>query len=232
MYRAFVQPGFLDAAQNGQELILDSETAKRFTRVLRLEPGTEVELLDGTGRIVTGVLDQKILKNIQILHIKPKGPVIKLYQALVSMDKLEQITQHSTELGVAEIILFKSERSQIDFKDKMASKLERLTRIAQDASRQCGRADVPVITGVKSVLASLFQREEQILICTPGASSPFEKGGFRGISVLIGPEGGFSPTEIQAFKSQGAQEISLAPYVLRTETASLAALAQIQGAFL
>ena len=233
MHRAYVDPKLLELAQTGQDFELDPETAKRFTRVLRLTDGTPVELFDGTGRIVTGVLNQRVLTQVQIAHIKPKGPRITLYQAMVSMDKLEQITQHSTELGVSEIILFKAERSQIDFKDKMAAKLERLTRIAQDASRQCGRADVPNLTLNPSPPCG------EGLICSPNAkksllhSLPSPQGGEGlGVRLFIGPEGGFSPAELAYFKSQGAQEISLAPYVLRTETASLAALAQIQGAFL
>lgn len=232
MHRAFLEPSLLDSAQAGQNFELNPETYKRFSRVLRLQDGATVELFDGTGRVLTGVLSQKFLKNIQIMHIKPKGPRITLYQAMVSMDKLEQITQHSTELGVSEIILFKAERSQIDFKDKMTAKLERLTRIAQDASRQCGRADVPGVIFEKSLGCAT---EDPLFIALPGVSSviaSLAKQSSTHLSILIGPEGGFSPAEIERFKSQGAQEISLAPYVLRTETASLAALAQIQGAFL
>ena len=223
MHRAFVDSLRPD---------LDGQTLKRFKRVLRLKPGELVELFDGTGRVLRGTLGEDKLENTQILHIEPQGPVIKLYQALVSMDKLEQITQHSTELGVSEIILFKSERRQVDFKDKIKAKLERLTKIAQDASRQSGRADVPKILWEKSPLTPLFQRGEMLLLTTPHTQNflpSFAKGGSGGISVLIGPEGGFSPAEIERFNSLGAQEISLGPYILRTETASLAALAQIQG---
>ncbi|MEI6807067.1 MAG: RsmE family RNA methyltransferase, partial [Myxococcaceae bacterium] len=234
MHRAFISPSLLEAAQVGQDFDLDPETAKRFTRILRLKNGTPVELFDGTGRVLTGILEETALKNIQISHIKSKGPVIRLYQALVSMDKLEQITQHSTELGVSEIVLFKSERSQVDFKDKMPAKLERLTRIAQDASRQCGRADVPAVTSPPGPLSSNWREGTRLLLPSPlggeGLGVRFPK--LQETGVIIGPEGGFSPAEIQAFISQGAQEILLAPYVLRTETASLAALAQIQGAFL
>src|SRR3990167_5666418 len=99
MHRAFVDSLRPD---------LDGQTLKRFKRVLRLKPGELVELFDGTGRVLRGTLGEDKLEHTQILHIEPQGPVIKLYQALVSMDKLEQITQHSTELGVSEIILFKS----------------------------------------------------------------------------------------------------------------------------
>jgi 16S rRNA (uracil1498-N3)-methyltransferase len=237
MHRAYINPNLLDSVELSQDFELDPDTLKRFTRVLRLADGTSVELFDGTGRIITGTLNQKFLKNIQISHREPKGPHITLYQAMVSMDKLEQITQHATELGVSEIVIFKAERSQIDFKDKMPAKLERLTRIAQDASRQCGRADVPDLT----CLREGFGRQALNLsfICSPNSKKsllhtlPSLQGG-EGLRLrlLIGPEGGFSPAEINYFKSQGATEISLAPYVLRTETASLAALAQIQGAFL
>src|ERR1700677_774805 len=119
MHRAFVNSTFLDQALSYQDFILDTQTIKRFERVLRLEEGELVELFDGTGRIIRGILKENCLSDIQILKRELKGPVIQLYQALVSMDKLEEITQHGTELGVSEIILFKSDRSQVDFKDKM-----------------------------------------------------------------------------------------------------------------
>ena len=242
MHRAYVEPSFLDSAQTGQNFELDPESYKRFVRVLRLKDGTPVELFDGTGRVVTGVLHQSFLTQIKIAHIKPKGPHITLYQAMVSMDKLEQITQHATELGVSEIILFKAERSQIDFKDKIASKLERLTRIARDASRQCGRADVPNLTlHLRQGFGGQVNpfKSDHLFVCVPNSKNSLLRlfpspvaGEGLGVRFLIGPEGGFSPAEITQFKAQGALEISLAPYVLRTETASLAALAQIQGAFL
>ncbi|MEI6789753.1 MAG: RsmE family RNA methyltransferase [Myxococcaceae bacterium] len=228
MHRAFVESHLLD------QQTLDPQTLKRFKRVLRLADGELVELFDGTGRVIRGVLKSNTLTDIQILQIAPKGPVIQLYQALVSMDKLEEITQHATELGVSEIILFKSERSQVDFKDKITAKLERLTKIAQDASRQCGRSDVP---GVR--FGNLTPGPDLCFLTTPTAKqsllsllpSPVAGEG-PGVRVLIGPEGGFSPQEIEKFKAAGAIEVSLAPYVLRTETAGLAALAQIQGACL
>ncbi len=223
MYRAFVEQLPTDGH-------LNRETHHRFSKVLRLKTGEPVELFDGQGNCLQGLLDNP-LRDIKVTHVPTDTPAVILIQALVSMDKLESIVQHATELGVSEIILFKSERSQPG-----QLKLERLTRIAQDAARQSGRAWVPQIQYMeKSPLTPLFQRGDSIFLCDPLASSsfpPFEKGGLGGISIIIGPEGGFSESERAQFQIQGAKPVRLAKYVLRTETAGLTALSQIQGKLL
>jgi 16S rRNA (uracil1498-N3)-methyltransferase len=222
MHRAFVS----ELPTDGH---LDRETYHRFSRVLRLKNGEPIELFDGHGNCLQGLFDAP-LRDIKVTHIPTDTPAVTLMQALVSMDKLEGIVQHATELGVSEIVLFKAERSQPG-----QLKLERLIRIAQDAARQSGRAWVPGINLEKSPLTPLFQRGDAVFLCDPNASESFplfEKGGPGGISIIIGPEGGFSESERAQFQIQGAKPVRLAKYVLRTETAGLTALSQIQGKLL
>ena len=225
MNRAFINQNQINSAQNNQDFHLDQESAHRFEKVLRLKPGDRVELFDGHGTILQGTLGTgSVLKKVHLSHIpKPKQTII-LCQALVPMEKLEQITQHATELAVAEIILFKAHRSQVDFKHKLEDKLERLRRIAQDASRQCGRAWIPALSFSKTILEGNSWGKKYL--AHPKASQTL-KPTTKNISLVIGPEGGFSAKELHHFQALGAQTVQLAQYVLRTETASLAALAQI-----
>ena len=228
MHRAYLNPLPTDG-------LLDSKTAHRFTRILRLKTGDKIELFDGEGHIMRAqleLLDTPKLLNTETFDVEPEQPQITLYQALVSMEKLEFITQRCTELGLSKLVLFKAEHSQVDFKNKLEAKLERLKRIAQDASRQSGRAWVPKIVFSPSPLEGEGWGEG-LFIGNPKASTGFRvKPGMTQIGVLIGPEGDFSPQEFESFKSQGAKAVRLAPNILRTETASLTALAQIQGALL
>ena len=148
--RAFVDPKIIDSVKADKTLLLDESTAHRFLRVLRLNTGAPVELLDGTGRVAHGILQTQEpahLTQVQVEVLAQNGPRIVLAQAMVKMDKLEQIVQRSTELGVSEILLFEAERSQVNFKDKSAQKLERLTRIAEDAARQSERSHTPAVSG-------------------------------------------------------------------------------------
>ncbi|MES2503596.1 MAG: RsmE family RNA methyltransferase [Myxococcota bacterium] len=233
MHRAFVD-------HINSDFSLDSQTLHRFVKVLRLKNEELVELFDGQGNLLRGSFNQAeptVLANAQLTQVQPDAMHICLIQALVPMEKLEYITQHATELGVNEIVLFKSERSQVDFKDKMPAKLERLTRIAQDAARQCGRAFVPVVTSPPNPLSSTWRGETErdlLLLPSPGTGEGLgERSPKEGrVSIIIGPEGGLSPAENERFISLGAKPIRLAKYVLRTETAGLTALAQIQGSLL
>lgn len=236
MHRAFVDSQALELAKTHQTFELDSETLKRFTKILRLKDGEAIELFDGQGLVVSGRLSQTCLTHLQITQQSESKPKLRLFQAMVSMEKLEEITQHTTELGLSELVLFQAERSQIDFRDKTQAKLERLTRIAQDASRQSGRAFVPKVTHVKSLKQILDQLDPTsiMLVASPEASKKIAQLTLAMslnliVSTFIGPEGGFSLDEMQLFRNHGVQEIILAPYVLRTETAGVAALAQIFG---
>ncbi len=227
MHRAFVS----ELPKDG---LLDRETEHRFSRVLRLKMGVPVELFDGQGNCLRGEFGSPLTQQIQVSEDTPK---ISLIQALVSMDKLESIVQHATELGVSEIVLFKAERSQPG-----SLKLERLNKIAQDASRQSGRAWVPAITLSPQPVS--WGPEEVCLLCDPTATESLDSsfppsprlrrtGRWNDrISVLIGPEGGFSESERARFQVQGAKPVRIAKYILRTETAGLTVLAQIQGKLL
>lgn len=218
MHRAFV-------SDLTEKMTLDAQTLHRFKKVLRLEAGSPVELFDGQGKVGRGLLTTgSELEQLRIQEYpKPKQHFI-LCQAWVSMDKLEQITQHATELGMSELILFRASRSQVDLSKKQTSRQDRLIRIAQDASRQCGRVWVPEIRFSDAILEGTGWGQK--LVADPEALYGFGVLESR-VSIVIGPEGGFSNEELQKFKTLGAIPVRLSEYVLRTETAGLAALAQL-----
>lgn len=238
--RAFVDSSIIDAVKADKTVLLDEATRHRFLRILRLAAGTPVELFDGTGRVARGILQTEgpaHLTQVQIEVLAQNGPRIVLAQAMIKMDKLEQIVQRSTELGVSEILLFDAERSQVNFKDKAEQKLERLTRIAEDAARQSERSHKPVVSGPHS-----FAQLLKICADFPGLKVMGDLNATQtlpellsqalckqGVLVVVGPEGGLAPEELSTLATHEVQATLWNPNVLRTETAGMAAIAMIQG---
>lgn len=236
--RAFVQPQIIDDLLAGSNL--DPETTHRFSRILRLPTGTRVELFDGTGRVLQGTFNApNHLRDIDLDHHVPSKPTLVIAQALSKMDKLEQVAQRGTELGAHEFWFFKAEHSVVDLKDKASQKIDRLTRIAQDASRQSERIDVPSIklfSSTQTLLQELTTLNTINIIGTLEATCTLSQilkdqiePTTEQITLVIGPEGGLSPSEIQSFVSTGAFQAKWGPHVLRTETAALSAIAVIQS---
>lgn len=239
MRRAVVDPS-LWADLAGGALTLPPAAAHRFLRVLRLPEGTEVELFDGAGRVARGRLKAPDrLEEVRLVDVDELLPPLVVAQAVVKTDKLEWVVQKGTELGAAAFVLFDAERGQVDWKDKADKRVERLGRIAADAARQAGRARVPSVNGPESV-AALCARVHGFagvaVVGVPGVEAALSEvlaaDGRRahGLLVVVGPEGGLSPAEIERLVAAGAVAVRLGAFVLRTETAALAALAAAQTA--
>lgn len=238
MRRAFVDPSVLAGADDA--LTLPPAAAHRFFRVLRLAEGERVELFDGTGRLVRGRLAAPDrLVDLERGAVEESLPPLVVAQAVVKTDKLEGVVQKGTELGASGFVLFDAERGQVDWGEKAAKRVERLARVAADAARQAGRARVPDVTGPET-LAALCERVRAFggvsVVGVPTAVVPLSEvlaGDPRraqGLLVVVGPEGGLSPAELDRLRAAGALEVRLGVFVLRTETAALAALAAAQAA--
>ena len=159
-----------------------------------------------------------------------ESPVeITLYMAYPKGDKLETVVQKSVELGVSHIIPFESSRC---IKRPAAEKLDkitdRLSKIAEEAAKQCGRSKLPEVSKMLkfSELTSKFEGYDLVLFCYEGDGATSlkktlnEYGKSNGkIAVIIGSEGGFSKEEAESIISSGAKCVNLGPRILRCETA-------------
>ena len=161
---------------------------------------------------------------------------IYLFQGLPKSDKLELIIQKAVELGVKEIIPVQMERCVAKIEsNKVKAKTERYQAIAESAAKQCKRAFIPVVSTPLSLNQALEKAKDLDLFLIPyeneqGIKSTINalakiKKGFK-VGVLIGPEGGFSDTEIALAKTVG-ETISLGKRILRTETASITTLSML-----
>jgi 16S rRNA (uracil1498-N3)-methyltransferase len=241
MTRVFVDPERLAA----DLVTLADEDHRYLMRVLRLELGDLVTMFDGVSAEADG----------RITRIGPRAVELKvearrnmgaesrltltLIQALAKGEKLDLVVQKATELGVSRIFPVTSSRSIPQLEAMRAiGRRTRWQKIAREAARQCGRTDVPsieVVTPLPTAMHAVPKDALRIILwegargtkleqVLPTADQPRPVE----VAVAIGPEGGFSNAEVESAKAAGFVPAGLGPRILRTETASLAALAILQ----
>lgn len=238
MRRLFVPPGQLAAAREGV-LSLTAEQARYLGLVLRLREGDVVEVFDGRGTRLSARLSplggELALRLGEPARDEEAKSSIVLAQALSKGEKLDWVVQKATELGVSRIVPFAAERSVVKLSaERGAARVERLRRIAQEAARQCGRADVPEVDAPAAWSDLLALPKEDpalravLLDADPGLPPLGQLDPGPRVLLAVGPEGGFSSGEREEAAAAGFLAASLGRRVLRTETAGLAALAVVQ----
>lgn len=239
-HRAVVDPAWVDALVPGEVRILPDDVAHRFARVLRLPEGAEIELFDGRGRVVAArFVPPASVGETRIHADADRLPPLVVAQAMTTADKLEQVAQRACELGASALVLFDADRAQVHLDGDRADKRRaRLERIAADAARQSGRARVPEVAGpiaFAALLARIEAFEGLSVAGVVGAEATLSDAlrtdtrSRAGVLVVIGPEGGLSDREVERLAASRVVGVRLGAYVLRTETAALAALAGIQA---
>lgn len=224
----------------GATLRLDDNAFNHAVRVLRLKPGASLMLFNGAGGAFAATLLEvgKRAAWVQIKEALPgevESPLqVTLAQGVSRGEKMDYTLQKAVELGVAAIQPLFTERGGVDLTgERRTRKVEHWRSVVIGACEQCGRNRLPE---VREAL-SLMQWLEQPLgtgLCL--LLDPLAKQGLRGLEpptgpvvLLIGPEGGLSPAEINQAQAAGFTGIRLGPRVLRTETAGVAALAALQA---
>jgi 16S rRNA (uracil1498-N3)-methyltransferase len=237
--RFFIPPG---AVADGSVSIA-GDLFRHMAKVLRLKCGDPVLLADGSGKEYHGAI-RSIDSDMLVVDIQETGrkgtgehgPAITLYQGLPKGEKTEIIIQKATELGVAEIVLFRASRSVPRVNDaNKDGKIARWQRIALEAARQSGRSSVPAVAlveGIDEALGTAHQavklllweeeRDNRLKQVLGGIPSPGT------MALLVGPEGGLTGVEAAGAEQAGFMPVSLGKRILRTETASLAMLAILQ----
>ena len=201
---------------------LSSELAHYVRRVLRLRPDEKMLVSDGAG-----VSAQATIIDSETIHLSkvtterpPKGPRITLIQGIAKGDKMDSVVRQATELGVACIRPVICERSVAH----QEGRLERWKTIAEDAIRVSGRMWRPRIEPVIPLKAiyELPREEHSFCLCLEGER--LMPNAVQSAEILIGPEGGLTPEEIEAAKEAGFEPVQFGAHTLRTETAGPACL--------
>jgi 16S rRNA (uracil1498-N3)-methyltransferase len=211
----------------------------KHARVLRLQPGDEVELADGQGRawraqVARASPEGVELKGLQVIAVNTEpGLQVTLYQGVARGDKLELIVQKGTELGFARLVPVLTAHSQMRLEAASPKRL-RWQEIARQAARQCGRTRVPEIAApliFAQAVAEGRGADAAIMLCErAGAEDAWKerlasKIGVHTVSLFVGPEGGFAEAEMKLAGQAGVVCVSLGPRILRAETAGLTAVA-------
>ncbi|WP_066636484.1 16S rRNA (uracil(1498)-N(3))-methyltransferase [Desulfolucanica intricata] len=226
----------------GGQAFICGEEMHHINRVLRLGEGDELTVLDGLGGVFEARITGKNKDTVFCEIIDQGGPdnepplKVTLVQGLPKADKMDLIVQKGTELGLSRVIPLKCERSVVRLDEKKAAqRQERWQRIALEAAKQSRRAKYPVIESVSNWEEVLTALPEDALALIPweeeyntGIKSLGNNGTLFGeIYVFIGPEGGFTETEVSRAQEFGVIPVSLGPRILRTETAGLAVLTML-----
>lgn len=215
---------------------IDGEEARHIAQVLRMKVGDAVTLCDGEGMCYDATLCafDKTTVTADIVRAYPSEAEphvqVTLYQAIPKSDKLEWIVQKVTELGAVRIVPVNTAR--IVAKIEKEAKLLRLRKIAAEAAKQSRRGAVPIVASPLTLREALAEMQQCDVAIVPYED---ERGcdiqtALRGVqaqsvAILIGPEGGFAPEEIEAAVAAGVRPVTLGPRILRTETAGIATVA-------
>jgi len=237
-------PHFFVSAKQIKEsrVSLSGTDAVHIAKVLRLGVGGRIVLSDGKGKSYLAMLEQVDNKGVsctvekEFAAVPQDLPKVTLVQGIPKGDKMDLIIQKGTELGLNGLIPLLSERVVVKLEgDKQFKRWERWRRIALEAAKQCRRPDMPEISGPKSWEQVLDALPPEAVALIPWEEETAEslKGFLQNskppeeIYVFIGPEGGFSPGEVERAQLCGVRPVTLGPRILRTETAGLAVLTMI-----
>lgn len=242
MHPRFYQPTEITI---GQHLELSEENKHHVTRVLRLKKDDPITLFNGLGgefsaciELITQSQVIVLIETFQDQH-RESALTIELAQALCANEKMDWVIQKAVELGVNRIQPIATERCVVQLSHERANKrLEHWKKIITAACEQSGRNFVPAISPVVSLSAWLSQKksdndqQETRLMLSPIADQTLkniaEPSNNHRITLIIGPEGGFSQAEGLSILHAEYTAIRLGNRVLRTETAGLAIIAALQ----
>jgi 16S rRNA (uracil1498-N3)-methyltransferase len=241
LHRFFLQ-GALPETGDGIALELASRDLYHLCNVLRLGAGDRIVVVGRDGReaaatLVTAGL-QGTTADVDVAIDRPSRPRVSLAAGLARRERMELAIQKATELGAAEIIPVATSRSVVHLgPEKAGKRAERWRRIAEEAAKQSQRPDVPVVRDPLTLddLVAEIGRFEVVLVlweeADPGGlgiGSALDAAGAEpdtSVLVVIGPEGGLEPAEVSALQAAGGIVVTLGDTVLRTETASVVAVA-------
>ena len=236
MHRFYVAPEHW----NPNLVVLRESQVHHARDVLRLEPGERVVVFNGRGHEITAEITKVTRKEIQMrkLHearVPPLRCEITLAQAIPKGKNMDLIVQKAVELGAAKIAPIISDRTIVHLQDKEAvQKQAKWQQLAIEAAKQCGQNWLPTVEiprklsdfldGAAPLQLRLIGSLQSDALHLKRVLAEYEsEHEFRPTSVLmcIGPEGDFTPAELNLARSHGCRPITLGPIILRVETAAI-----------
>ena len=239
--RFFVPRGSIRA----RNVTLGPELAHRLGRVLRLKRGDRVVFSEGGPRDfeaqITAVSGQALTAVVVAERDSPPEPAVHLtlYQSLIRQNRFDLVLEKGTELGVGRFVPMVAARCQVQGENGEPSpaKAERWARLVLEAAEQCGRGRLPAVASPQPFAEAVRDAAGTKLLPYEAARTRGLSAYLRGldrhpreVSLFIGPEGGFVPSEIALAEAEGAVIVTLGARVLRSETAGIVAAALVLDA--
>ncbi len=222
----------------GDVVLIEGPEGRHAATVKRMRVGESVLVADGAGAGLRGVIDSVAKNSVsvrvgELIARRPAALHTVAVQALAKGERSDIAVEAMTELGVDEIIAWQASRSIVRWEAKAEKGLAKWRSSARAATKQSRRFRIPQVStaGTPGVVERLA-RADLALVLHEEATTPLS-----GLSVpsagecvfVIGPEGGISPEELEAFRGAGARLVSLSDAVLRASTAGVVTLAQLQA---
>ncbi|MDO5534856.1 MAG: 16S rRNA (uracil(1498)-N(3))-methyltransferase [Propionibacteriaceae bacterium] len=230
----------LHTPQVGDTVTVGGDEGRHAAAVRRIRVGETILVADGAGTGVRGevVAVDKASVTLEVAEVLTQADAPIRYhavQALAKGDRAELAVEMLTELGIDRIIPWQSSRSVVKWThEREERQLGRWRSTAREATKQSRRLRVPIVTSAMTTreLVELIPTMAATFILHEGAERTlrhFELPEVGDVLIIIGPEGGLSGDEIAAFEQAGARQLLVSDGVLRTSTAGVVALAQLQA---
>ena len=232
---------------NNNKITIISNDVNHIKNVLRQKSGDKITICDISkeqdylceiDKIEEKSIDCNIIEKLE--NNTESNVKVTIFQGLSKADKLELVIQKSVELGAYDITPLQMKRCvvKLNEKDKL-KKIQRWQKISEVAAKQCGRNIIPKINNIVNVkeVCNLCNEYDIVLIAYENEKENTLKKELKNlkkldkeeikVAVIIGPEGGIAPEEIEMFEENGAKIITLGNRILRTETVALSVLSII-----
>lgn len=206
-------------------LTVEGPAYRHLFRARRLVAGDQVRLVDGAGAARWGRVD-RVTRTMALLTLGDPAPRnepevhLELLTAIPRSRRLVWLVEKATEVGVGAIRLVQSQRSP---RRTHVEPLDRLRRVAAAAVEQCQRSVVPEISGAYEwpEVPRLLEATASRWVLQPGAGGQAMREVEGAMALVVGPEGGWTETELEELDGWGCQPLGLGPTVLRVETAAV-----------
>ncbi|WP_300644216.1 16S rRNA (uracil(1498)-N(3))-methyltransferase [Nocardioides sp.] len=228
----------LDGATTGSTVVVEGDEAHHAVAVRRLRSGERVVLTDGLGRAVVGEVGETGKRRLEVVVTsvtsEPEpSPAVTVVQALPKGDRGELAVEVLTEVGVARVVPWAAARSVAVWRGERAEKgLAKWRATAREAAKQSRRSWHPVVEPLATTaeVTDLVAAADLAVVLHEDATAPLaglEVPAQGSVLVVVGPEGGIAPEELDALTAAGARSVRLGAEVLRTSTAGVTAVAAL-----
>lgn len=230
----------LDGVAVGGTIVVDGDEGRHAVVVRRIRVGERVMVADGEGHAIAGTVSlaekgSGLHVDVEELLEQPAPrPRIIAVQALAKGDRDELAVESMTEAGVAEFLPWQASRSIVKWTpERLDKQLGRWRSTVREATKQSRRFRVPSVAEPVSTkqLSARFAGCAAVFVLHEDATVPLAHKDIPDgdVMIVVGPEGGISPAELEQFQAAGGQLVSVSDAVLRTSTAGLVAVAQLQA---